>query len=140
MKTLLTLAIAGAFVASLMGVPSAGAAPRAGAASRSQAALPAQVRALQRQVKTLRRQVAELRRNQATLRAISSCAFAITFDAVHRTWGVIDTIAGRAIFGPQTRLEDRGACAALGITREPAAVGARSSLLDFLSEKWRRLL
>jgi hypothetical protein len=81
------------------------------------------IAALQRQVKALRKQVNALtvrvRRTESDVGGAflgATCSAALTADLFQGTWGVIDQVAGRTIFGPQTQLNDYGNCAYM---REP---------------------
>jgi hypothetical protein len=63
------------------------------------------------------------------LAATALCGTAIEFDLFHITWRVIDIIiaalGASPVFGTQTPADDHGACAAIGVTRTPAAVSSR---------------
>ena len=96
------------------------AAPTASAASptdRKIAALQRQVKTLQRQVKVLTTRVTLAQNNTVGGFVGSTCLAALTADLFQGTWAVIDQVAGRTIFGPQTQVNDHGNCALL---RDPA--------------------
>jgi hypothetical protein len=96
------------------------AAPSASAATptdRKVAALARQVAALQKQVKTLNKRVRTLEVYSISPFLGSTCQAALTADLFQSTWAVIDQVAGRTIFGPQTQVNDFGNCAFL---RSPA--------------------
>jgi hypothetical protein len=112
------LSITAAFFAALVLVPFA-AQPASGATptDRKIAALQRQVRAMQSQVKALNKRVNLLERYASAPFLGSTCEAALTADLFQGTWAVIDQVAGRTIFGPQTQITDYGNCAFL---REPA--------------------
>jgi outer membrane murein-binding lipoprotein Lpp len=96
------------------------AAPSASAATptdRKIAALQRQVKTLQRQVKLLTTRVAQVNSNVEAAFIGSTCEAALTADLFQGTWAVIDQVAGRPIFGPQTQVNDYRNCGAL---RTPA--------------------
>jgi hypothetical protein len=76
------------------------------------------VKALERKTKVLQNRVAFLTREVSANYAGDACALALTADELQDTWGVIDQISsatqgGKTYFGPQSALDDKGACEAL---------------------------
>ena len=106
----------------------------AGLATTASAGRPAQANSkidqLQAQVKALKTRVTALEQRQTRLAALGACSLAVTFDALHTTWGVIDVLAaavgGHSVFGPQTPVDDGGSCTVLGVQRQPARAYAPS--------------
>ena len=91
------------------------------AASASAEASPTlrQFRALQRQVRTLQRQVKFLRNEIAANYVGDACIAASTADVFQGTWTNIDSrVLTGTPFGAQTQISDKGACAAIRITRQ----------------------
>jgi hypothetical protein len=84
------------------------------------------IQQLQAQVKALKTRIGALEERQTRLAALGACSLAVTFDALHNTWAILDVLAaavsGQPYFGPQTPLDDGGACNALGVERKPAKV------------------
>jgi hypothetical protein len=68
---------------------------------------------LQRQVKTLQKQVKFLTGELSANYAGDACGFALTADTFQVTWSQIDSHSAAAYFGPQTQVNDKGACADL---------------------------
>ena len=151
MKKLVVLALAAAALA----VPAA----QAHAATPKAPTL-AQFNALQKQVKALQAQVKALQKwvptsctanTCFTVRQLSNatafgfeyniCQTAAIADEFQATWNVIDQIstatqAGKTYFGPQTSINEPGACADLRITRPsgiPPTTAIFSSLVTLLS-------
>ena len=81
-----------------------------------------QVTALQRQVRTLRTQTNELREFAGAIVAVNACVLAITADAVQGTWTTVNQSEGRTLFPAAQTLNDRGACSALRVQRQPTLV------------------
>jgi hypothetical protein len=118
------------------------------AAPPTNAQLAAQIKALQAKVtkqektiKTLQTAVKDAGGLAAAGLAFSACGFAITADAVQGTWSVIDQVSIntpnilRTFFGPQTPVNEQGACTALQVVRTqvvPPTVAAFSALLSLL--------
>lgn len=101
-------------------------APQATAAPPTQA----QFRSLQRQVNTLGAEVANLKASKRDLEqqiaranANSFCGFTIAYDGIYAAWFGIDIITqslvGQRVFGPQTGINDQGACQLVGVSRTP---------------------
>ena len=68
---------------------------------------------LQKQVKTLQKQVKFLSSELSANYAGDACGFALTADTFQVTWSEVDSHSTAAYFGPQTQVNDRGACADL---------------------------
>jgi hypothetical protein len=88
-------------------------------------ALSGRVAALSRENDQLRQAGAQTRSVVDRLGATNFCGFALTFDAIYLLMYNDDLLfsalgAGR-IYGPQTGVDDQGACAAIGVTRTPWA-------------------
>lgn len=90
----------------------------------------AQFAALKKQVAALQRTTKQLKQRDAFLLAGievnfqgDGCIVGLTADELQNTWLQIDHLAGAvgqpAIFGPQTALNDRGACEKLSQPRVP---------------------
>ena len=75
--------------------------------------LQAQITKLQKQVKTLQKQVKFLSSELSANYAGDACGFALTADTFRVTWSEVDSHSTAAYFGPQTQVNDRGACADL---------------------------
>jgi hypothetical protein len=110
----ITAVIVAALALAAFGAPSASAATPT---DRKIAALQRQVKTLQRQVRVLTRRVAQVDSGLSAAFIGSTCSSALTADLFQGTWAVIDQVAGRPIFGPQTQLNDFRNCGAL---RSPA--------------------
>jgi len=110
------------------------------------AALQAQVKTLAGQVKTLQASVKKLQTDvkkqqtgldniAAVVTIIDVCQEALTTDALQGTWAVVDQIlvaSGKpAVFGPQTLVNDYGACAALSTPSITHAIGAPPTVASF---------
>jgi hypothetical protein len=101
--------------------------------------LAAKVAVLQKQVKTLQRQLNDLRDQLDLNYEGDTCLGAQTADLFQGTWTVIDQIAPKTYFGPQTPVNDYGNCADLaqpdvprpGI-RVPPTIDPFRPLLDWL--------
>jgi hypothetical protein len=70
----------------------------------------AQVAKLQKQVKALQAEVKDLRGQLELNYEGDTCLGAQTADLIQGTWGVIDQIASKTYFGPQTAVNDYGNC------------------------------
>ena len=68
---------------------------------------------LQKQVKTLQKQEKFLAGELSANYAGDACGFALTADTFQVTWSEIDSHSAAAYFGPQTQVNDKGACADL---------------------------
>jgi hypothetical protein len=68
---------------------------------------------LQRQVKTLQKQVKFLANEISANYAGDACGVALTADTFQVTWSQVDSHSAAAYFGPQTQVNDKGACAGL---------------------------
>jgi hypothetical protein len=101
-------ALFSSFVLSVVAVPNASAAPQSG---KNLVGLQRQVRALQKQVRALNARVKSLESYSGAPFLGATCQAALTADLFQGTWAVIDQVAGRTIFGPQTQLNDYGNCA-----------------------------
>jgi hypothetical protein len=108
------------FVATAASGASRGQAPQAAAnASLVQTvnSLASRVKALERKTKALQSRVAFLTRELSANYAGDACVVGLTADELQDTWGVIDQVAtaaqGKTYFGPQTALNDKGACEGL---------------------------
>jgi hypothetical protein len=110
----ITTAFVAALALATFAVPPASAATPT---DRKIAALQRQVKTLQKQVKTLTRRVAQVDGGVGAAFIGSTCEAALTADLFQGTWAIIDQVAGRTIFGPQTQLNDFGNCGSL---RNPA--------------------
>jgi hypothetical protein len=77
---------------------------------RKIAALAKQVAALQKQVKTLQKQVVFLRNESSANYAGDACDLALVADTFQVTWAQIDAHSAAPYFGPQTQVNDHGAC------------------------------
>jgi hypothetical protein len=105
------------------------------------AALQKQVRTLQAQMKTVQRNVTNLRGQLALNFEGDTCLGAQTADLLQGTWGIVDQVAGRTIFGPQSPVSDFNNCADLaqpdvprpGI-RVPPTIEPLRPLLQWLHE------
>jgi hypothetical protein len=75
--------------------------------------LAAKVTVLQRQVKTLQKQEKFLASELSANYAGDACGFALTADTFQVTWSEVDSHSAAAYFGPQTQVNDKGACADL---------------------------
>jgi len=64
-------------------------------------------------VKTLQKQVKFLSSELSANYAGDACGFALTADTFQVTWSEVDSHSTAAYFGPQTQVNDRGACADL---------------------------
>jgi hypothetical protein len=95
---------------------------------KSAAALQEDTAGLQTSLGSVQTNITTLTDAQNTLGATTICGLAVTTDLVHVTWRVIDQITtalgAGPVFGQQTPLDDKGACAALGVGRTPAAASA----------------
>jgi hypothetical protein len=123
-----------AAAALLLGIPAAPAA--AATPTQRIAKLERQVRTLQRQNRTLTRQVREARELGIAAGQVAICATAITADAFQSTWTVIDQVAQRTIFGPQSPLQEP-VCSGLRVARPqpvPPSVSPFASLLRFFNQ------
>jgi Tfp pilus assembly protein FimV len=105
MRTLFALGL----VAGLLGVFAASASA-ATPTDRKVAALAKQVTALQKQVKTMQKQITFLRNEVSANYAGDACGLALTSDMFQVSWGQIDTHSSAPFFGPQTQVNDHGAC------------------------------
>jgi hypothetical protein len=105
MRTLIALGV----IAGLLGVfaaPATATSPT----DRKLAALAKQVSGLQKQVKQLQKQNVFLRNEISANYAEDACGWALTADTFQVSWGLIDTHNAPAYFGPQTQVNDHGAC------------------------------
>jgi hypothetical protein len=68
---------------------------------------------LQKQVKTLQKQEKFLAGELSANYAGDACGFALTADTFQVTWSQIDSHSTAAYFGPQTQVNDKGACSDL---------------------------
>jgi hypothetical protein len=68
---------------------------------------------LQKQVKTLQKQEKFLAGELSANYAGDACGFALTADTFQVTWSQVDSHSAAAYFGPQTQVNDKGACADL---------------------------
>ncbi len=97
---------------------------RGPATVRLVADLATQVRALQKQVKTLQTRVKTLSNEISVNYEGDGCLAALTTDALQATWLVLDqvsaaTTSAKTYFGPQTPIDDKGACADLASPEVP---------------------
>src|SRR5437867_3375901 len=102
-------------------------------------ALQKSVKKLQTQVKTLQTQVKDLNAFANGLVPLLACQDVVTTDALQGTWQSIDALAvslGKPpIFGTQTPIPDKNACAAFHFTRSqavPPNVSVFSSIVTLL--------
>jgi outer membrane murein-binding lipoprotein Lpp len=128
-----------AFVALIAAVAlvAAGTASSATPTERKVATLQKQVKTLQKQVKTLQKQSKDLREFASAIIAVDVCQLALTADIVQGTWTAMNQFATRSVFASAQTLNDRGACAALRVQRQPTqvppAISPFSSLLILLT-------
>lgn len=83
--------------------------------------LQAQVKALTVQVAALKARVAEGEKQTAYVRDYAQCSAAWDADAFQNLYGVVDVLTnhliGKPYYGQQTRVDDKGACSRIGVTR-----------------------
>jgi hypothetical protein len=96
-----------------------------------------QFRALQSQVKLLQRQVRFLRNEIAANYVGDACLAASTADVFQGTWANVDArVPTGPAFGAQTQVADRGACAAIRITRQgvrnPPSASIFTTIINWL--------
>ena len=108
MRTLLVLGLVAGLL-SVFAAPASAASP----SDRKIAALAKQVTALQKQVKTMQKQITFLKNEVSANYAGDACGLALTSDMFQVSWGQIDTHSSAPFFGPQTQVNDHGACADL---------------------------
>ncbi len=88
--------------------------------------LGATVKALQKTVATLQKKVNQTRNEVTANFAGDACLAAVTADALQGSWSIVDQLVvatGKpAIFGPQTMLNDKDACAAFKIATRAIAI------------------
>lgn len=105
MRTLLVLGLIAGLL-SVFAAPASAASP----SDRKVAALAKQVTALSKQVKTMQKQITLLRNEVSANYAGDACSLALTSDMFQVSWGQIDTHSSAPFFGPQTQVNDHGAC------------------------------
>lgn len=127
-----------AFVLSVFAVPNASAGLQSG---KNVVGLQRQVRALQKQVRALTVRVKTLETYSGAPFLGSTCQAALTADLFQGTWAVIDQVAGRTIFGPQTQVNDYANCEYLrspSVPRPPLQVPPSISIFNPLID-WLHL-
>jgi len=105
MRILLALGLVAGLI-SVFAAPASAASP----SDRKVAALAKQVTALQKQVKTMQKQITVLKNEVGANYAGDACSLALTSDMFQVSWGQIDTHSAAPFFGPQTQVNDHGAC------------------------------
>jgi hypothetical protein len=108
------------------------AAAPAGARAPTLRSLQAQITSLQKQVKTLKKQVKADRNFALGAFVYSGCTWAVTADALQNTWTKLDQQFGATVFGPQTAVNDYGACQAVQIARARTQLPPNASVFQAL--------
>lgn len=116
-------------------------------AASAPAATPVEKRmaALEKKVNTQAKQIKALQKKANDTEAIASVAFvaavcivAATADTIQSTWAVVNQVAGTAVLPATQSLDDKGACNALRIQRQPTqvppTVSVFGALLSFLTQ------
>jgi hypothetical protein len=116
-------------------------------AAPGSAATPVEKRiaSLERKVNTQAKQIKALQTKANETQALAAVAFvgtvclvAVTADTIQGTWAVMNQVAGRSVLPAAVSLDDKGACNALRIQRQPTqvppAISVLSALLGFLTQ------